>query len=280
MEKYLKYLILTLGATFSLTFTSCGDENGGDGPEVEVHEFYDGDPVPDYVKNDPEKYGFVDVNCWSVEGTSTDYEYCSYNPQRNLCFLHSRSTFVKLANKFTGNLSVRVSSYGSNIWRLEDSYYFQSDGYWKPDGIIYVIGETEPQYVDFVLDGNTGGGDNPGGGDTPGGGNNGGDNTGGGNNGGNVQDEWESFDAPGILPYWYCPSDGTTIPSNPPRTTYRAFRNKNTGAYKIIYASDEYRVNKGYNKITIDQEYHSVWVSNYGGFWKTCIDYCYLEVTI
>lgn len=256
MEKFLKYLMLMLVATFSLTFTSCGEDE--DEPEIDVYEFYDGDPVPNDVKNHPEKYGFIDVNCWSVDGYSKDYQYCSYNPERNLCFLHGHSSFVKLTNKFTGNISVRVSSNGSFIWRLEDSYYFKSDGYWEPDGIFYVIGDTEPQYVDYVID----------------------DNNGGGNNGGSEEDEWEAFDAPGIMPYWYCPSDGSKIPSNPPKTTYRAFHNKKTGTYKIKYAYDEYRVNKGYNKLTLDKEYHSVWISSYGGYWKTCLDYYYLEVTI
>lgn len=271
MEKNLKYLMLMLVATFSLIFTSCGDDE--DEPEIDSYEFYDGTPVPNEVQNNPEKYGFVDVNCWSV-GNSKEYYYCYYNPERKLCFLNGKSTFVKLTDKYTGNISVRVSSFGSCIWHLEDSYYFKSDGYWEPDGIFYVIGDTEPQYVDYVID------DNNGDGNSGGGGNSGGDNNGSGNNSGSEEDEWEAFDAPGIMPYWYCPTDGSKIPSNPSKTTYRAFHNKKTGAYKIKYAYDEYSVNKGYNKIVIDKESHSVWVSSFGGYWKSCLDYYYLEVTI
>lgn len=261
MEKFLKYLMLMLAATFSLTFISCGNDEKE--PEIDSYDFNDGSPVPNDVRNNPEKYGFVDISCWSIDGYSDEYEYCFFNPESNLCFLNGKPTFVKLTYKLTGNIKVRISSNGSCIWHLEDSYYFKSDGYWQPEGIFYVVGDTEPRYVEYIIDDNNGG-------DTPGGG----------NTGGSEEDEWEAFDAPGIMPYWYCPTDGSKIPSNPSKTTYRAFHNKKTGAYKIKYAYDEYRVTKGYNKLIIDKEYHSVWVSSFGGYWKSCLDYYYLEVTI
>ncbi len=102
----------------------------------------------------------------------------------------------------------------------------------------------------------------------------------GGSTGGTTESEWVRVnDSPGKMPYWYCPTDGETIPANPPSKNYTTYKNTRTGAYKIEYAYDEYTVKKGYNKITINTEAHSVYDSKYG-FWKSCIDKCYIECTV
>lgn len=102
----------------------------------------------------------------------------------------------------------------------------------------------------------------------------------GGSTGGTTESEWVRVsDSPGKMPYWYCPTDGETIPANPLSKNYATYKNTRTGAYKIEYAYDEYTVKKGYNKITIDTEAHSVYDSKYG-FWKSCIDKCYIECTV
>lgn len=115
-------------------------------------------------------------------------------------------------------------------------------------------------------------------GETGGGGSNNGNN---GGNGGSTSEplgaDWEQFEASGYLPYWYCPSTGEKTPAVPSKTAITAYRNKSTGAYKVRWASKYYNASKGYNKITIDKEYHSVYKYNN---WVSCLDYCYLEVTL
>ena len=101
--------------------------------------------------------------------------------------------------------------------------------------------------------------------------------TGGGTDSGSTTEEWVQVRATGYSPYWYCPTDG-------PSTKYtnnniRAYKNSRTGAYKVRYAYKEYTATKGYNKITIDEMYHSVYNSRYG-YWSSCRDCNYFEFTI
>lgn len=94
---------------------------------------------------------------------------------------------------------------------------------------------------------------------------------------GSSTEEWVKVRATGYQPYWYCPTDG-------PSTKYtnndiRAYKNTRTGAYKVKYGYKEYTATKGYNKITIDEMYHSVYNSKYG-YWSSCRDCNYFEFTI
>ncbi len=112
------------------------------------------------------------------------------------------------------------------------------------------------------------------------GGSSGGGSSSGGDSGVTPESEWvQVSDSPGKMPYWYCPTDGETIPAHPSSKNYTTYKNTRTGAYKIKYGYDEYTVKKGYNKISIDTEYHSVYDSKYG-FWKSCLDRYYIECTV
>ncbi len=91
--------------------------------------------------------------------------------------------------------------------------------------------------------------------------------------------EWVKGSAPGYLPYWYCPNTGKTIPYTPVAGNITIYKNSNTGAYKAAYAGKLYNAQRGYNKITISTEAHSVYDSTYD-FWKSCLDRYYLEFTI
>ncbi len=104
-------------------------------------------------------------------------------------------------------------------------------------------------------------------------------NGGGGNNSGQEEtEEWVAVETDGYLPYWYCPTDHTSGTKH--RTsTISAFKNTVTGRYKVKWAYKEYPAVRGYNKITIDTDYHTVYNSTYG-FWSSCMDYFYLEVNI
>jgi hypothetical protein len=107
---------------------------------------------------------------------------------------------------------------------------------------------------------------------------------GGGTGGGSSEEsslgpEWVKGKAPGYLPYYYCPDTGETTPANPRSADITVYRNKNTGAYKAAYAGKLYNAKKGYNKITMETEAHSVYDSVYK-YWKTCIDKLILEFTI
>lgn len=107
-----------------------------------------------------------------------------------------------------------------------------------------------------------------------------GDGTGGGSNEeANLGPDWVKGTAPGYLPYYYCPNTGKTTPANPRSADITIYRNKNTGAYKAAYAGKLYNAKKGYNKITMETESHSVYDSVYK-YWKTCIDKLILEFTI
>ena len=107
----------------------------------------------------------------------------------------------------------------------------------------------------------------------------GGNNGGGGDNNDDKDKDWVKVSASGFRPYWYCPTTGKTTPS-----TLRidndvdAFKNTITKAYKIRWVKD-YPAHKGYNKITMDKMYHSVYDSQFK-YWKQCCDYLYYEVTI
>lgn len=109
--------------------------------------------------------------------------------------------------------------------------------------------------------------------------------SGGGSGGGSSNEEstlgpeWVKGTAPGYLPYYYCPDTGKTTPANPVKADITVYRNSNTGAYKAAYAGKLYTAKKGYNKITMESEAHSVYDSVYK-YWKTCIDKRYLEFTI
>ena len=104
-------------------------------------------------------------------------------------------------------------------------------------------------------------------------------NGGGGNNSGQEEiEEWVAVKTDGYLPYWYCPTDHTSGTKH--RTsTIEAFKNTVTGRYKVKWAYKEYPAVRGYNKITIDTDYHTVYNSTYG-YWSSCMDYFYLEVNI
>ena len=102
-----------------------------------------------------------------------------------------------------------------------------------------------------------------------------------GGGGGTTTEEWVKVRATGYTPYWYCPTDGTTIPSvKRTDNDIRAYKNSYTGAYKVNWAGKEYTAHYGYNRITMDTEYHSVYNSSYGGYWTSCCDYYYYEFTI
>ena len=105
----------------------------------------------------------------------------------------------------------------------------------------------------------------------------------GGGGGGNDEDtlgpEWVKGTAHGYAPYYYCSNTGRTTPANPVSTSITIYRNSNTGAYKAAYAGKLYNAQKGYNKITMESEAHSIYDSTYK-YWKTCIDKRYLEFTI
>ncbi len=107
--------------------------------------------------------------------------------------------------------------------------------------------------------------------------------SGGGGGGGNDEDtlgpEWVKGTAHGYAPYYYCSNTGRTTPANPVSTSITIYRNSNTGAYKAAYAGKLYNAQKGYNKITMESEAHSIYDSTYK-YWKTCIDKRYLEFTI
>ncbi|MCQ2347000.1 MAG: DUF1566 domain-containing protein [Paludibacteraceae bacterium] len=129
---------------------------------------------------------------------------------------------------------------------------------------------------------NTEGGDNNGdnGDNGDNSGNNNGDNSG--DNGGGTPptEEWVAVSASGYLPYWYCPTDRTTVPSVPQSTSdISAYRNTLTGAYKVKWAYEEYAAHKGYNKLKIDQESHTTY-NSITDRWGVCTDYCYFEFTI
>lgn len=103
-----------------------------------------------------------------------------------------------------------------------------------------------------------------------------------GDNGGGTQptEEWVAVSASGYLPYWYCPTDGTTVPSIPQSTSdIRAYKNTLTGAYKVEWAYDTYAAHKGYNKIKLDQESHTTY-NSITDRWGVCTDYYYFEFTI
>lgn len=103
-----------------------------------------------------------------------------------------------------------------------------------------------------------------------------------GDNGGGTQptEEWVAVSASGYLPYWYCPTDGTTVPSIPQSTSdIRAYKNTLTGAYKVEWAYDTYAAHKGYNKIKLDQESHTTY-NPITDRWGVCTDYYYFEFTI
>lgn len=150
-----------------------------------------------------------------------------------------------------------------------DDIYYNKEGftkYWIVAHNDYGTYETSPQFVYYSAI-NSGGGSN------------GGDN--GGNNGGSeTTDEWVSVSATGYLPYWYCPTDGTTTPSTLQSTSnISAYRNTVTGAYKVTWAYKEYAAHKGYNKIKMDQEAHTTY-NSVTGRWGSCTDYYYYEFTI
>ena len=107
--------------------------------------------------------------------------------------------------------------------------------------------------------------------------------SGGGGGGSNDEDtlgpEWVKGTAHGYAPYYYCSNTGRTTPANPVSTSITIYRNSNTSAYKAAYAGKLYNAQKGYNKITMESEAHSIYDSTYK-YWKTCIDKRYLEFTI
>lgn len=102
---------------------------------------------------------------------------------------------------------------------------------------------------------------------------------GGGNDEDTLGPEWVKGTAHGYAPYYYCSNTGRTTPANPVSTSITIYRNSNTGAYKAAYAGKLYNAQKGYNKITMESEAHSIYDSTYK-YWKTCIDKRYLEFTI
>lgn len=104
-------------------------------------------------------------------------------------------------------------------------------------------------------------------------------NGGGGDNNDDKDKDWVKVSASGYLPYWYCPTTGKTTPSTLKVDNFvDAFKNTITKAYKIRWVKD-YPAHKGYNKITMDKMYHSVYDSQFK-YWKQCCDYFYYEVTI
>lgn len=93
-------------------------------------------------------------------------------------------------------------------------------------------------------------------------------------------EEWVQVSASGYIPYWYCPSDGTTTPSTKQTSSHiDAYKNTSTGAYKVRWAYDEYAAHKGYNKIKLDQMSHTTYNSR-TGMYGVCTDYFYYEFTI
>ncbi|MBR0196161.1 MAG: hypothetical protein IJQ32_07990 [Paludibacteraceae bacterium] len=93
-------------------------------------------------------------------------------------------------------------------------------------------------------------------------------------------EEWVQVSASGYIPYWYCPSGGTTTPSTKQTSSHiDAYKNTSTGAYKVRWAYDEYAAHKGYNKIKLDQMSHTTYNSR-TGMYGVCTDYFYYEFTI
>lgn len=106
----------------------------------------------------------------------------------------------------------------------------------------------------------------------------GGSSTGGGTS--QPTEQWVAVSASGYAPYWYCPTDRTTTPSSPiSLSNINAYKNTSTGAYKVVYAYEEYSAHKGYNKLTIDRESHTTY-NSITGHWGVCTDYNYFEFTI
>ena len=91
--------------------------------------------------------------------------------------------------------------------------------------------------------------------------------------------EWTSMSASGYAPYYYCPTTGKTTPANPRATTITVYKNTQTGAYKASWAGKLYNAKRGYNKIAMETESHSVYDERYD-YWKSCLDKYYLEFTI
>ncbi len=175
-------------------------------------------------------------------------------------FVNASNT-IGTSNEVNVNIEQNYDSYSRSntikIWT-----YGVADGYFFPEKTITIYQSGKPSSGDNT-GGSTGGGSSSGG-----------------DGGATPESEWvQVSDSPGKMPYWYCPTDGETIPAHPLSKNYTTYKNTRTGAYKIKYGYDEYTVKKGYNKISIDTESHSVYDSKYG-FWKSCLDRYYIECTV
>lgn len=240
---------------------------------------FDFDSIPDYFWMYLHNTGYPD----KTEAVWTDNNSCSlvYNPLS----ASSESAVVNIYTYFPDTLIPVNTSSSSWCWVYSDDSSMTSAFNSTPftythrvrlmasennstsprTGVIIFTAQDHPKYCVSINVTQAGKPD--------------GNNGGGGDNNGDKDKDWVKVSASGYLPYWYCPTTGKTTPSTLRIDNYvDAFKNTITKAYKIRWVKD-YPAHKGYNKITMDKMYHSVYDSQFK-YWKQCCDYYYYEVTI